>query len=270
MKKYAIVINSLFIRVLEQVKSIVLIGKVDEESGEAFFDVQEETNSGEGSFDVKNDLIASGQAHLINHYVLQVINTNAHQTQAFLKNLLEMESSHICTNDPQFWRDCQRNFLTLQPDDVPFEAISEANTEEEAGKKGSALEEFLELFRPSKPFFRRKVFKPSTVDTAAPSLNPSALKPSAIQSEELQFTLAVLKSYLAIVRRSLIDSVPKAIAHFLIKRSLEELPLKLLPLTLKRNNDTGPIQNEVEDEIHAIQQRINEIDALLIKLINLL
>ena len=273
LKKYEKVVDGLFYCVLNQVKALILIGKVDEESGEAFFDIQNNTH-GDVDFDVKNELIATGMAQAINSCVLEVIEGNALRAHTFIKDFLAMEAGHIHTSDPQFWRECQRNMQPLDTivdsleEEVPLKRIRETARETEEAAKGSALDDFLALFRPQKSFLQRKELRPTPAKSPASTTIPSAKpeKPlSPILSEEFQFTLAVLKSYLSIVRRNLVDSVPKAIAHFLITKSLEELPAKLFPLALKRESAEN---DELIAEIQRIQSVIARMDSVMLGLLS--
>lgn len=155
-------------------EGIILIGKIDEESGEAFFDAQTDLDLGisfrpevggddNEALKIKNELVAAGMAQAINNCALQVIKANADRAIGFIRDLLAIESDHICTNDPLFWRECQRhlraesnntsnnnsNGQVRRASDVPVEEIEISNSNSATEKEGSALDDFLALFRPT-------------------------------------------------------------------------------------------------------------------------
>lgn len=79
--------------------------------------------------------------------------------------------------------------------------------------------------------------------------------------EEVSFILALLRAYLAVVRRNLADTVPKAIAHFLLQQSLRDLPLCLLPSVASSRqrppHDSPPPTSLTIERLRELQDRLH-------------
>lgn len=267
-ERYKRAAEECFLEVLTEFKRIVLIGNQredDDEDEEVFFDAESvsdcEEESEEEVTDWKCEIIRLGLAQEVNRALLRLIEEHRREASNFLDNLMAIEAAHVHTNDPQFWRQCQEylreSFKTnnntdleesANDDNIPFKEIQV--------NRSGILGEFLALFQPS---IKRVEYRPFQRRISIAKLEE---KPEI--SEELKFTLAVLETYLSGVKRSLADSVPKAISHFLIQKTLSELPNLLIPKAFCTTNNS--ISN-LDTKIREITSKIDEIDAKLLGLL---
>ena len=262
--KYRSVLEEMFLSVLAEFKALVLVGKVDEEADETFFDAEslsdceEDEREGETQFvKLKNDLISMGIAQKLNRWIINLIEENALKAHDFLLQLLAIEESHISTNDQEFWRQCQKNLkeFTMQREESSELELSTISINAEP--KTSVLNEFLALFQPTRNL-KRVEHRP-----VPPNLSNANANTAQPISDELQFTLGVLKTYMSIVKRGLADAVPKAISHFLIQKTLQDLPPLLIPKIHTFQANCIPLTSEIDK----LNNQLCLLDAFLIGLL---
>lgn len=275
-ERYKRAAEECFLAVLSEFKRLVLIGQQrednndsDEEEDEVFFDAESvsdcEEEEAEDEIDWKCELIRLGLAPEVNRSLLRSIEKHRQETSKFLENLLEIEAAHVHTNDSQFWRQCQEylkeSFRTnANVEDLEEPPNDDISMQDIRVNRTGILGEFLALFQPStkrieyRPFQRRLSI---SIAEEKAEFEPEI-------SEELKFTLAVLETYLSGVKRSLADSVPKAISHFLIKKTLADLPNLLIPKAFHTRNHS--IAN-LETKIQELSRKCEEIDAVLLGLL---
>lgn len=89
---------------------------------------------------------------------------------------------------------------------------------------------------------------------------PLSLAESLLEKEdvETQLIMTLLHSYFSIVRKNLLDSVPKAIMHFLVNHVVEQLPTRLVSDLYKEEM----FEELLEEDEAVVKQRARSRTAL--------
>lgn len=138
--------------------------------------------------------------------------------------------------------------------------------------KNSFLKEFRALLFQPNPFKNKRVeYRPSKPPTQIQREEHSHAQSLTITSststtqndtykEEISFLLSILRIYLMNFRRRLLDFVPKALMHFLIRATVKEVSLAVLPLGRGGRND----HNVMREEVKGMKNIIDRISKLII------
>ena len=183
-------------------------------------------------------------------------------TLGMIQSLIKIELAYINTNHPDFWKtvpaltSLAHGFDAHHVKGNPM-ALKSSNSSTSSESIGSNQEDialnpitsmpaspknqpppsspglFSYLFKSSQSAPQRNfaISPPKPQQTASPTVQPTSGGEIVLTEKEefeTQLIMTLIHSYFTIVRKNLMDTVPKSIMHFLVNATLDALPSKLV------------------------------------------
>ena len=220
-------------------------------------------------------------------------------TLEMVQNLVKIELAYINTNHPDFWKavpalatlpqtigkaQMLRNSSesSVEEDDVAMQSI-QSSIPPSPKQSGPGL--FSYLFRSQALSSPTTTHPQATTPNKRPFVQTPVQQPPAasVRSEglvmlsekeefETQLIMTLIHSYFGIVRKNLMDTVPKSIMHFLVNATLDNLPAKLvgelyreelLGELLKEDDGVRGKRTRIRKELEAYRQALTMISTQL-------
>lgn len=203
----------------------------------------------------------------INHVFVQYLRRSLVPTRALVKNLVDMEANYINTGHPDLIKGTQAMDLVAQKLKVKQHPSVDPKTGKPLPKSESVAVSKDDIKEQSMfgGFFGDLFTSKNKKRLAAMEAPPPSLKASGTMTEREAVDVEVVKvlvnSYFAILQRTIIDLVPKAITYQLINQSKDEIQKELLEI-LYRSDAIDDLVKENEFTVSRREQLKKQVKAL--------